>query len=115
MEFITGYGAFDVSRFWSLQFFFKVPFIRIRKRPTHVSPTLEPNFDDVKLRWDIARKALRKFMDSHEDATLKKLIYKHPFAGRLNGLQMMQFFKLHINHHKKQIERIKKHRNYPNL
>jgi len=111
---LENYSLRATLRFWWLQFFLKAPF-RIKRRPTQVTPTLEPNFDDVKLRWDIARKALRKFVDKHDDAILKKLVYKHPFAGRINTLQMMQFFKLHINHHKKQIERIKKHRNYPNL
>lgn len=112
---LEAYSLKAAFRYWWLQFFLKIPFIRIRNRPTQVTPTLKPDFNDVNLRWDIARKALRKFIDTHQDATLKKLVYKHPVAGRLNGLQMMQFFKLHINHHKKQIERIKKHRNYPNL
>ncbi len=111
---LEDYSLKATFRFWLLQFFLKAPFIRIKRRPTQVTPTLEPDFDDVKLRWKIARKALRKFMDNYDDATLKKLIYKHPFSGRLNCLQMMLFFKMHINHHKKQIDRIKNHRNYPN-
>lgn len=101
-------------RFKLLQSVFALP-LKIRRRPATADPTLEPDLKDVKLRWDIARKALRKFLDAYDDVILKKLVYKHPFAGRINALQMTLFFKLHIKHHQKQIERIKKHRNYPNL
>jgi len=111
---LEAYSFKAAFRFKLLQLIFKSP-IKIRNRPTSVTPTLEPDIKDVKLRWDIARKALRKFIDAYDDNTLKKLVYKHPFAGRINALQMILFFKLHIKHHKKQIERIKKHRNYPNL
>jgi len=113
-ERLEEYSIKTSLRFWTLKLFLKAP-IKIKRRPTHVTPTLQPDFEDVKLRWNIARKALRKFIDNYDDVTLKKLVYKHPFSGRLNALQMMLFFKLHINHHKKQINRIKKHRNYPNL
>jgi len=99
-------------RFWLMKCLLNAP-VKIRNRPSSTAPTLEPDFKDLKLRWDIARQALKKFTETYDEETLNKLVYKHPFAGRLNTLQMVKFFKLHLNHHMKQIKRIKKHRNFP--
>lgn len=99
---------------WLLKMFFSLP-IKIRRRPVMVSPTEKPDFENVLLRWDIARTALRQLVDEQSDSILGKLIYKHPFAGRLNAYQMLCFFEDHIKHHQKQMNRIKKHKNYPSL
>lgn len=109
---LENYSLKATFRFWFLKFFLNTP-IRIKNRVSPITPTLKPAIKDVKLRWEIARKALRQFIDKHDDAILKKLVFKHPIAGRINALQMMQFFKLHLNHHIKQMERVKNHRNYP--
>jgi len=101
-------------KFWLLKMTFKLP-IKISRRPKMVTPTDLPDYKNVLLRWDIARKALHKFFDEQSDEILEKLIYKHPVAGRLTGLQMLLFFEYHIKHHTKQINRIKKHKNYPTL
>lgn len=99
-------------RFWVMKCFLNAP-IKIRNRAPAAAPTLTPAFDNIKLRWNIAREALKKFTATYDDETLNKLIYKHPLAGRLNILQMVNFFKLHLNHHMKQIKRIKQHKNFP--
>lgn len=97
-----------------LKFVFKLP-IKIKRRPVMVSPTDSPDYNNVLLRWDIAREALKQLIDKQSDEILDQLIYKHPFAGRLNGYQMLCFFEDHIKHHQKQMNRIKAHKNYPTL
>jgi len=101
-------------RAWLLKIFFTSP-IKVKRRPVMVSPTDSPDYQNVLLRWDIARKALKQFIDEQSDEILDKLIYKHPFAGRLNAYQMLCFFENHIKHHQKQMNRIKNHKNYPTL
>jgi len=99
-------------RFWLLKTTFSLP-IKIKNRPTMVTPTNSPDYKNVLLRWDIVRSALQQLIDEQSDKILEKLIYKHPVAGRLTAYQMVYFFEDHIKHHQKQIKRIKKHRNYP--
>lgn len=97
-----------------LKIFFALP-IKVKRRPKVVSPTDSPDYQNVLLRWNIARNALRQFIDEQSEEILGKLIYKHPFAGRLNAYQMLCFFEDHIKHHQKQMNRIKNHKNYPTL
>lgn len=99
-------------KFWLLKTLFALS-IKIKRRPTMVTPTDSPDYSNIILRWDIARNALQKLIDEQSDEILDKLVYKHPAAGRLTAYQMLCFFEDHIKHHKKQIKRIKEHRNYP--
>lgn len=101
-------------RSWLLKLFFSLP-VKIKRRPAPVTPSNLPDYKNVLLRWNIARNALHKLIEEQSDEILEKLIYKHPFAGRLNANQMLLFFEYHIKHHNKQIKRIKNHKNYPTL
>jgi len=55
--------------------------------------------------WSTARNELKHFLESMEDKHVRKVIYKHPIAGRLDVRQTMIFFREHINHHMPQIKR----------
>ena len=70
-------------------------------------------FDNVTAEWKELREQFRIFLDSLDPVTAKKLIYRHPFGGRLNIYQALSFFFEHMEHHRKQIERIKQYPGFP--
>lgn len=72
-----------------------------------------PNFEEMKLEWDSIRSDLKDLIESSNDAILAKAIYRHPRAGMLNIKQAVEFLETHINHHQKQIQRIKNHPSFP--
>jgi len=65
------------------------------------------SLEELENEWAEFRKELLRLLDVTGNES-RKLLYRHPFAGRMNLLQMMQFFIAHIKHHIKQIDRIQK-------
>jgi hypothetical protein len=55
--------------------------------------------------WDNLRTKLRAFLESIDDANVKKKIFKHPIAGRFNAIQGITFLREHLLHHLPQIKR----------
>ena len=45
-----------------------------------------------------------QFVDSQREAYWKKAVFNHPYAGRLNGEQMMNFVNLHFKRHLDQMK-----------
>jgi hypothetical protein len=66
------------------------------------------NYEEVILAWAETRVQLRTLIDQLSDDLLRKNIYRHPRAGRLNVFQMMGFFQDHFDHHMKQVKRLKR-------
>ncbi|MEP7127632.1 MAG: DinB family protein [Chitinophagales bacterium] len=65
-------------------------------------------FEEVHQRWNETRVQMKSFLENLPEDLIIREIYKHPRAGRLNAIQMMQFFQDHFNHHLPQINRLKK-------
>jgi len=88
--------------------------IKFKNKSDYVEPTNNPDYKDLKLKWDIARQGLVQFYDTyHTNIKSNILIYKHPFAGRFTFPQMCGFFDAHLKHHLKQIRRIEGDANFP--
>jgi hypothetical protein len=62
--------------------------------------------EEVRMRWDKVRKELFMFSENYPERYIKKAIFKHPVAGRISLIQMMVFFKIHMHHHRKQVEKM---------
>ena len=56
-------------------------------------------------RWQARRRELRMFLDGLPDEVLDKEAYRHPFAGRLSILGMVDFFDRHFRRHREQIRK----------
>jgi hypothetical protein len=56
-------------------------------------------------RWDQVRKELETVLEKFQDGQLRRKVFRHPVAGRLNIRQMMRFLREHIIHHTPQIKR----------
>jgi hypothetical protein len=61
---------------------------------------------DLFAQWNLLRIELKSMLTNLPDKHVKKLIYKHPIAGRLSFPQAVEFFGEHIIHHTPQIKKI---------
>lgn len=62
--------------------------------------------DQLTQQWNGVRQDLKSLFDSIADKNVKKKIYKHPIAGRLDAGQAATFFREHIHHHWPQVKRL---------
>lgn len=84
-----------------LPFKFKAPRTVVENTPSYAS------FEELTVDWDKTRAELKTLLERFEDSQIKKQIYKHVRAGRLNIQHALMFFHEHIVHHTPQINRLK--------
>jgi uncharacterized damage-inducible protein DinB len=81
--------------------------IKLRAPKTMLDHTPEPlPLADLKTQWGNFRSELKVFLSDIQDQHVRRMIYKHAFAGRLDVIQALRFFITHIHHHRPQIDRI---------
>ncbi len=79
---------------------FRAPNALVENTPAY------PDFHHLKADWDMERSKLRDFLEKFDDRLLKKKIYRHIRAGRLNIRHALLFFGEHYRHHWPQIKRL---------
>ncbi len=77
---------------------FKAPEVVI---PTNTFATV----DQLNERWNKVRSGTFELLNKLPDADLKKEIWKHAVSGKMNVYQMVAFFNMHFNRHRKQVYR----------
>ena len=82
---------------------FKVPGVVLANTPQAYS------IAELETHWQNHRQDLKVFLGTIENKNAKKVLYKHPVAGRLDARQAMVFFREHIIHHLPQIKRLLDH------
>lgn len=65
----------------------------------------ESKLTDIEKQWQEQRKAMRLFFEELPAEYADKVIYKHPFGGRLSLEGMLNFFDAHFDRHRKQLLR----------
>jgi len=99
-------GITETLRLWLLIISQRIPVkYKAPKVVTENTPPAMPLTALVE-EWSALRNELKQFLERIEDRHVRKVLYKHPLAGRLDVRQAMIFFREHINHHKPQIERL---------
>lgn len=58
--------------------------------------------------WNEVRNGWATLLEEMPEAAAKKEIFKHPYIGYLNPVQSLGFTRDHLQHHLRQINRIKK-------
>lgn len=74
-----------------------------------------PDFETMISEWDEVRSKFKELIETSDDETLKKALYKHPRAGLLNIKQAMEFIETHVTHHRKQMKKIMLDDAYPTV
>ena len=102
-------GAAAFWRTFLLNTYLKFPF-KV-KAPDAVSGENLPeysNFWETAKKWKNQRQELRTLFENIPPEHFKKEIYKHPFAGRLTLMGLLEFYDGHFARHRKQIDKILK-------
>jgi uncharacterized damage-inducible protein DinB len=72
-------------------------------------PELEPtgavSLDDLIIRWEAARTGLRQALGKIPPETLTVPICRHPVAGPMDARETLEFLAVHLDHHRRQIQR----------
>lgn len=57
-------------------------------------------------QWSAVRNDTKTFLETFRDDQIRKKVYKHAFAGRLNIVQAIGFFEEHAMHHLPRIKNL---------
>lgn len=77
---------------------FRAPKIVLERTPSYGT------FAELEADWEKLRIDLKAFLENLGDDHIKKRIYRHAVAGRLNVQHALLFFREHIVHHHPQIK-----------
>lgn len=89
-----------------LRFYLRLPFKFKAPAPVDASTfKTDVSLDELARRWRANRRELRAFLDGLPADLYDKEVYKHPFAGRLTLMGMVDFFDGHFRRHREQIRR----------
>lgn len=83
-----------------LPFKFKAP--RVVVENTSASTDLK----QLEQEWNSVRAEMKTLLEKIKDDQVKRMIYKHVRAGKLNIQHALIFFREHIIHHQPQIEKL---------
>ena len=83
-----------------LPFKFKAPKVVVE----NTKPTT--SLQELEKEWTAVRNELKGLLEKFGDDQVKRKIYKHVVAGKLNIQQTLLFFREHIIHHQQQIKRL---------
>jgi len=101
-------GLVEELKMWTLIISQRLPF-KFKAPKVVVDHT--PAFKDaaeIATAWTQTRTELKDLLGRFTANQLKRKIYKHPVAGKLNIVQATRFFSEHIIHHTPQIKRLLK-------
>jgi uncharacterized damage-inducible protein DinB len=83
-----------------LPFKFKAPKVVVENTKPYTS------LQELEQEWTTVRNELKIVLEKFNDDQIKRKIYKHVVAGKLNIQQTLLFFREHVIHHQQQIKRL---------
>jgi len=99
-------GPWEAFKFFLLKVSQRIGFkYRAPKTVVEHTPSYE-SLDVIQTEWAHVRLQLKSLLEEFDEKDLRKKIYKHPFAGRINIQQAIMFFGEHMRHHQPQINRL---------
>jgi len=102
-------GVMESLRLWLLIVSQRIP-VKYKAPKVVVENTPETlSLNQLTEEWANLRKELAAFLSTIDDKHARRVIYKHPMAGRFDVQQTLIFFREHIRHHRPQIGRILRH------
>lgn len=104
-------GWFEALKMLILVISQRTPGLRFKAPGVVVEQTKDyQDLDKLKEQWETTRLELYELLSRVPDNMVKRKIYRHPVAGRLNVLQGTQFIQEHVIHHLPQIRRLIRNR-----
>lgn len=81
--------------------------IRVRSRVPEALPQGKYNLEELAGLWVKLRWQWEKIIDKQTTSTIEDRIFFHPVSGRHNITQCLDFISKHMEHHERQLRRIK--------
>ncbi len=72
-----------------------------------LEPTGQVSLEELIIRWEKARTELKRIAESIPAASLKTPVCRHPVAGPLDARETLEFMMVHMDHHRRYIQRIR--------
>ena len=82
--------------------------VKVPSTATQMLPGPRLELRDVAQRWDESREALAVFVKAIPQGELNQGIFRHPVAGWMGTPEILEFFSVHIVHHRHQLTRLQK-------
>lgn len=87
--------------------------IRVRNPAPSATPDPDVAFEELEPLWAKERERTRGLLDSMDEAALGEAGFRHPIAGALTVLDSVVFLAGHVEHHLRQLRRIRSHVDFP--
>lgn len=87
--------------------------IQVPRPVQHVQPERGVTLDDSLRKWSDVRSGWREFLGTLAPEQLDHMANRHPIAGPFAYREVLTFLERHQEHHRKQIERIRRSPGFP--
>ena len=109
LGFSSKYRSFLMNVFLQTPVKFKAPTRYLEQFPEVIQPAeLRKDNQEVYAQ-------MKSFLEEFDQSKLPYFIFKHPVVGKMNLSQTLGFMYRHKVHHRKQIENLLNHKNFPKL
>ncbi len=81
--------------------------LRARIPAKSVDPAGEASLEELERRWEKTRADFRAYLNSLAPDEADRSIVRHPIAGPMNPTELVVFLGRHLDHHLRQIKRIR--------
>lgn len=98
----AGFGG--KRRLLALKFFFYAP-VNFNAPTVLLPDDGFRSLSEVETEWTTLRNDLNELIGKLSEEELQKELWLHPMAGKMNIYQMLEFFGIHFERHRRQIER----------
>ena len=87
--------------------------IRVRNPAPPTTPDPGMTFEELEPRWSAERNRLRALLAPLDDSALADAGFKHPISGPLDLGGSLDFLACHLEHHLRQLDRIRAAPGFP--
>ncbi len=81
--------------------------VKVPASASLVLPDKDLDLQSVTHRWDASRKELAEFVSGVLPEQMQAGVFRHPVSGWMTVPQILQFFSVHIQHHRFQVDRLR--------
>lgn len=87
--------------------------IKVKNPAPSAAPDASVTLDELEPRWASERNRLRGLLEGLDESALGDAGFKHPIAGPLSLEETVTFLATHVEHHLRQLRRIRSHPDFP--
>jgi DinB superfamily len=70
-------------------------------------------FEQLAAEWRSLRSSLKSFLETLDDETSRKEIFRHPSVGRMSVVQGLSFMNVHLDRHTQQVKKVMMQPGFP--